>query len=247
MARTLLLIFAHPDDESFLTGGTIARYAAGGTRVVLATATLGQEGKVGDPPICRPEDLPAVREAELRRAAGMLGVADIHLLGYRDKELSEAPAGRVRDQLVTIIRACRPAVVATFDPNGANLHPDHVAISRFASDAVSAAADPRFVPSAAPAHQVGRLAWTTGRHPWQLVREPDIAAHAGVDFAIDVRAWRDLKVAALRAHATQHRSVERNFLSQPDCDRLLGGEFFRQAIGPALGRRPSGDLFDGLD
>jgi LmbE family N-acetylglucosaminyl deacetylase len=247
MARTLLLIFAHPDDETFLAGGLACRYSGEGTRVVLATATRGESGKAGEPPLCTREELPQVREAELRRAAAILGIAEIHLLGYRDREFAAAPLDAVREQLVAIIRGCRPGVVVSFDPHGANLHPDHVAISRFASDAVAAAADPRFVPGAGPPHAVDRLVWTPGRHPWQLVREPDIAACPGVDFVIDVSAWRERKTAALRAHATQHKSVERNFTTQPDCERLLGIEAFRQAIGPALTRRPTGDLFDGLD
>ncbi len=246
MARTLLLIFAHPDDESFLTGGVACRYSGDGTRVVLATATLGESGKAGEPPLCTREALPAVREAELRRAAAILGIAELHLLGYHDRELASAPPERVREQLVSIIRKCRPSVVASFDPHGGNLHPDHVAISRFATDAVVAAADPRYVPAAGPAHEVRRLVWTPGRHPWQLVREPDIAAIAGVDFVVDVSAWRERKAAALGAHATQHQSVERNFGAQPDRDRLLGIEVFRQAFGPALARRPLDDLFDGL-
>ncbi len=246
MARTLLLIFAHPDDESFLTGGVACRYSSDGTRVVLATATRGESGKAGDPPLCTPEVLPALREAELRRAAAILGIAEIHLLGYHDRELGAAPPDRVREQLVSIVRSCRPSVVISFDPHGGNLHPDHVAISRFASDAVVAAADSRYVPAAGPAHAVSRLVWVPGRHPWQLVREPDIAACPGVDFAIDVAAWRDRKAAALAAHATQHKSVERNFDAQPDRDRLLGTEVFRQAFGPALARRPLDDLFDGL-
>ncbi len=246
MARALLFIFAHPDDESFLAGGVACRYSADGTRVVLATATRGESGKPGDPPICAPDELPAVREAELRRAAGILGIGEIHLLGYRDRELSAAPPDRIREQLVSIIRSCRPSVVVSFDPNGGNLHPDHVAISRFASDAVVAAADARCLPAAGPAHSVGRLAWTPGRHPWQLVREPDIAACPGVDIVVDVAAWRERKLAALAAHATQHLSVAKNFLTQPDRDRLLGIEVFRQALGPAIARRPLDDLFDGL-
>jgi LmbE family N-acetylglucosaminyl deacetylase len=247
MPRTLLLIFAHPDDETFLTGGLACRYASEGTRVVLATATLGESGKTGDPPLCTRDELPRVREAELRRAAAILGIAELHLLGYHDRDLASAPPEGVRDQLVSLIRLYRPAVVVSFDPHGGNLHPDHVAISRFASDAVVAAADPRYVRGAGPYHAVERLVWTPGRHPWQLVREPDIAACPGVDFVIDVSAWRDRKRAALRAHATQHQSVERNFTSQPDGDRLLGIEVFRQAMGPALTRRPLGDLFDGID
>jgi LmbE family N-acetylglucosaminyl deacetylase len=246
MGRTLLLIFAHPDDETFLTGGVACRYSSDGTRVVLATATRGESGKAGEPPLCTPEELAARREAELRRAAAILGISELHLLGYRDRELSSAPPDRMREQLVSIIRDCRPSVVVSFDPHGGNLHPDHVAISRFASDAVVAAADSRYVPASGPAHAVARLVWTPGRHPWQLVREPDIAAVPGVDFVIDVGAWRERKAAALGTHATQHKSVERNFVSQPDCDRLLGIEVFRQAFGPALARRPLDDLFDGL-
>jgi N-acetylglucosamine malate deacetylase 2 len=246
MVRTLLLIFAHPDDESFLAGGSACKYSSEGVRVVLATATRGESGKPGDPPLCAPEGLAAVREQELRRAGEILGIAAIHLLGYRDRELHLAPPDDIRRQLVELIRAERPQVVVTFDPNGGNLHPDHVAISRFASDAVGAAADARWHPGAGPPHDVARQCWVPGRRPWQLVREPDVAACPGVDFVIDVGTWRDRKLAALRAHATQHRSVERNFLSQPDGDRLLGAEIFRQAAGPALLQRPAGDLFAGL-
>jgi LmbE family N-acetylglucosaminyl deacetylase len=244
---TLLLCFAHPDDETFLTGGVACRYSDAGVKVVLLTATLGESGKAGDPPICAPADLPGVRERELRRAVELLGIAEVTLLGHHDRELATVPADQIREQLVGQIRRHRPPVVVTFDPNGANLHPDHVAISRFTSDAVAAAADPRWFPALGAAHAVQRLAWIPGRRPWELVRRPDLAGVPGVDFAIDVSAWRNRKTAALRAHATQHRSAERNFFSQPDCDRLLGMELFRQAWGPALATRPVADLFDGLE
>jgi LmbE family N-acetylglucosaminyl deacetylase len=148
---------------------------------------------------------------------------------------------------VTLIRRCRPSVVVSFNPDGGNLHPDHVAISRFTSDAISAAADPRWHPACGPPHVVRRLVWPTGRHPWRLVREADVGACPGADFVIDVSARRDRKAAALRAHATQQYSTERHFFSQPDCERLLSVEVFRQAFGPPLSRRPLGDLFAGLD
>ena len=245
--RTLLLVFAHPDDESFLAGGTAARCASEGARVVLVSATRGESGKVGEPPLCAQEDLPEVRERELRLAASILGISDVHLLGYRDRELASAPADRVREQLVTVIRQHRPSLVITFNPDGGNLHPDHLAISRFTSDAVAAASDPRWFPEAGPPHVTPRMVWPTGRHPWRLVREPEIASCPGADFLVDVSPWRDRKAAALRAHATQHASTDRHFFAQPDCDRLLSVEVFRQAFGPALRRRPLGDPFDGLD
>ena len=89
--RVILYVFAHPDDESFMTVGTACRYGEEGVRVALVTATLGEEGGAGDPPVCTREELPAVREAELRRAAGILGIGSVDLLGYRDKQLAAAP------------------------------------------------------------------------------------------------------------------------------------------------------------
>jgi LmbE family N-acetylglucosaminyl deacetylase len=247
MLRTLLLIFAHPDDEAFLTGGTASKYADEGARVVLVTATRGESGKVGEPPLYTREELPAVREGELRRAAAILGISEVHLLGYRDRELAAAPPDQIREQLVSLIRRYRPSVAVTFNPDGGNLHPDHLAISRFTSDAVAAASDPRWFPSAGLPHAIGRLAWPTARHPWRLVREAELSASPGADFVIDVNAWSNRKAAALRAHATQHESTHRHFFSQPDCERLLSLEVFRQAIGPRLTTRPLTGLFDALD
>lgn len=243
--RCLFLSFAHPDDESFLVGGISARYSSQGTKVVLATATLGESGKAGNPPVCTPEELPAVREGELRAAAAILGIHEVHLLGYRDRELASAPADAIREQLVRHIRASRPAVVVTFDPQGANLHPDHIAISRFTSDAVSAAADPRWFPDAGAAHAVARLLWVPGRRPWEWLRDPDLERRGGADFVVDIAPWRERKLEALRVHRTQRASVERNFLVHPDIDRLLGAEVFRLGWGP-IGRRPLNDLFEEL-
>ena len=125
----ILISFAHPDDETVLTGGLIAKSAAAGIPVALAVATRGEAGKAGDPPVCTVDELPAVREAELRQAAAVLGLADLTWLGYRDRELAAAPVDAIRRQLVRLLRSRRPEIVVTFDPNGSNLHPDHVAIS----------------------------------------------------------------------------------------------------------------------
>jgi N-acetylglucosamine malate deacetylase 2 len=244
-SRCLFLSFAHPDDETFLAGGVAARYSSQGTRVVLSTATLGESGKAGNPPVCTPEELPFVREQELRRAAAILGIDEVHLLGYRDRELAAAPIERIREQLTRLIRRARPEVVLTFDPHGANQHPDHIAISRFTADAVAAAADARWLPEAGEAHAVRRLVWVPGRRPWEWLRAPDLAARGGADFVVDVGPWRERKLEALRAHRTQLASVERNFLSQPDIDRLLSAEVFRLGWG-SIAHRPLDDLFEGL-
>src|SRR5512133_1638373 len=115
MKRSLLFVFAHPDDETFLAAGIACLYRERGVRLALATATLGEAGKCGDPPVCRPDELPAVRERELRAAADLLGLGAPALLGYRDRELANAPPMEMREKLVTVIRRHRPQVVVTFD------------------------------------------------------------------------------------------------------------------------------------
>jgi LmbE family N-acetylglucosaminyl deacetylase len=241
--RVILCVFAHPDDESFMAAGTACRYSEEGVRVALVTATLGEEGGAGDPPVCTREELPAVREAELRRAADILGIASVDLLGYRDKQLAAAPHAEVREKLVGLIRRHRPQVVITFDPNGSNAHADHVAVSRFTSDAVQAATDARFFPEAGPAHEVGRLLWTTPTPCWELGLGEDPAGEPGVDFLLDVSQWRGRKEAALRAHRSQAKNTARHFFDPPDRERRLSVEAFRLAWGPRPDGAPADDIW----
>jgi LmbE family N-acetylglucosaminyl deacetylase len=245
LRRTVLFSFAHPDDESFSGAGTAMRCAAGGARTVLVTATRGDRGKAGDPPVCAPDDLAACRERELREAAAIIGFDELHILGYRDRELAQAPVADVRAWLVALLRRIRPDVVITFDPHGFNEHPDHVAISRFTSDAVAVAADRRWHPDVGPPHHVRRLLWTPPLAPWDAAALDRLDDQPGADFVIDVSTWRARRTSALRAHRTQHLSVDKHFFDQPDPGRILDVEIWRQAWGPALGR-PARDIFEGL-
>src|SRR5690349_17890800 len=126
MHPRVLLIFAHPDDESFVAAGLSRRCADAGAQIALVTATRGEAGSRGDPPLCTAEELPAVRESELREAAALLGVSDVHLLGYRDQHLIDAPPRRIREELVELVRRHRPHVVVTYDPHGGHGHTDHI-------------------------------------------------------------------------------------------------------------------------
>jgi len=244
--RRLLLIFAHPDDESVFAGGVACRTVAEGGQVALCTATPGERGRLGDPPVCQPDRLGAVRQTELMVARAELGIGTVRVLGYPDRGLACAPADTIRRQLVEIIRAVRPQVIVTFDPNGSNLHPDHVAISRFTSDAAAAAGDARWFPELGEAHATVRLLWTLPVRPWEVLRRTDPALEPGADFVLDVSPFAERKKAALMAHRTQHLSLDRIFFSKPDVIRLLGVEMFRQAFGPPLAARPAADVFAGL-
>lgn len=172
MNETILAIFAHPDDECFGTGGTLAKHTAPGGRVVLACATRGEAGEISDPALATPETLGMVREAELRASCDVLGVKELHFLGYRDSGMEGTPENddprcyhradpaRATRQLVALIREVKPQVVITFEPGGGYGHPDHIAVSRHTTAAYDLAGDPEAYPDAGAAWQPDRLFYT---------------------------------------------------------------------------------------
>jgi LmbE family N-acetylglucosaminyl deacetylase len=176
MTKSLLAVFAHPDDETFGTGGALAYYAAQGTRVTLVCATRGEVGEISDPSLATPETLGEVREAELDCAARMMGVQEIIFLGYRDSGMAgtpenqdprayiNAPKENVIAKLVGIIRRIQPQVVVTFEPNGVYGHPDHIAVHQHTVAAFHAAADPAQYPAQGSAWQAKRLFYTAVPH-----------------------------------------------------------------------------------
>jgi LmbE family N-acetylglucosaminyl deacetylase len=171
--RCLLAVLAHPDDESFGPGGTLALYARRGVAVHLICATRGEVGAVDERLMEGFADLGALRESELRCAASHLGLASVHFLGYRDsgmpgspdnrhpQALAAAPQEEVVARLVPHLRRLRPQVVITFDPIGGYNHPDHIAIHRAALAAFFAASDPSYSAEGLPPHAPQKLYYST--------------------------------------------------------------------------------------
>ena len=254
MPHDLLIILAHPDDESFFLAGTAARLAAAGRPAGVVCATRGQSGAggpPGGPAFATRETIGAVREGELRAACAAIHLDVVALLDYEDKHLAEVDADEMRRALVRHIRAERPRVVATFDPNGVTNHPDHIAISRFAADAVPLAADARWAPELGPAHRVRRVVWSSlVPEPWVEWRPERLATMGGVDYVVDTSAHAAQKEAALAAHRTQQGSVRSLWYEKAEDSgagrRVFDVETFRQAWGEAPPRVPATDLFDGL-
>ena len=252
MPDGLLLLIAHPDDESFMLPGAAIRAVAAGRRVALVCATRGQAGSTGNPPLVSREELPATREAELRAACAILGITVLDVLDHRDKQLEQADADTLRATLVRHIRAERPAVVVTFDPEGVSGHVDHKTIGRRALDAVTAAADPRYAPESGAPHRVRRVVWPAPILVWSEWRPEALSRAWGVDYLVDTGELRDRKIAALRAHRTQHVSIDREWFG--DAYRrsegaILDWELFRHAWGeapPGVPGTPADDLFAGL-
>lgn len=150
----LLAVLAHPDDESFGMGGTLAYYARRGVQVHLVCATRGEVGDV-DPQFLEGfHSIAERRESELRCAAGILGLAGVTFLDYRDsgmpgspdnhhpQALAAAPLNEVAARVAHQMRLLRPQVVVTFDPIGGYKHPDHIAIQRATVLAFRLAGDP---------------------------------------------------------------------------------------------------------
>lgn len=153
-----MAVHAHPDDETFGTGGVLARYSSEGVRTVVVTCTRGEMGEVSEPHLATPETLGAVRQRELAAALRVLRVSRSVQLGYRDSGMAgtpdnqhpasflQAPLSEATGKLVALIREERPSVLVTYDEIGGYGHPDHVQAHRVTVAAWSAAADPALFP-----------------------------------------------------------------------------------------------------
>lgn len=265
----LMAILAHPDDESLGVGGTLAKYASEGVCVSVVTATRGERGRHATMAVHPgPDAMARIREGELRAACAALGVADLRLLGYVDQELDRADPREAIGRIVTCLRELRPHVVVTFPPDGAYGHPDHVAISQFATAAVVAAADPSWAPPEpgpdAPPHRVSKLyymAW--GERAWAAyqaafkvlasrVDGEERRATPWPDWAIttrvDTRAQWPVVWRAVSCHESQVANYARLAQLSPEHHEALWGrqEFYRASSLVNGGRTPETDLFDGL-
>ncbi|WP_405890080.1 N-acetyl-1-D-myo-inositol-2-amino-2-deoxy-alpha-D-glucopyranoside deacetylase [Streptomyces sp. NBC_00133] len=201
-ARRLLLVHAHPDDESINNGATMALYAATGAQVTLVTCTLGEEGEVIPPDLAhlapdRDDRLGPHRIGELAAAMKELGVTDHRFLGgvgrFRDSgmmgvEQNHRPGAfwntdvdEAALHLVEIIRSVRPQVLVTYDPEGGYGHPDHIQAHRVAMRAAELAAEPDFRRDLGDAHAIAKIYWN--RVPRSVAEEGFARLRAaGVDF-----------------------------------------------------------------
>jgi N-acetyl-1-D-myo-inositol-2-amino-2-deoxy-alpha-D-glucopyranoside deacetylase len=250
--RRLLLVHAHPDDESIYTGATMARYAAEGTRVTLVTCTLGELGEVIPRSLAHLADgdgarLGGYRIGELAAACAALGVTDHRFLGgpgrWRDSGMMgtegnddprcfwRADVDQAAGALLQVIRDVRPQVLVTYDADGAYGHPDHIQAHRVAWRAFELAAG-----SGGPPASMAKFYATAA---------PDAAR---VTTEIDGEGYFGQKLAAMRAHATQI-TVSAPFFALSDGvrRRALGAECYTLLAGPRGPGDRETDLFASED
>ncbi|HET6534335.1 MAG TPA: PIG-L family deacetylase [Actinoplanes sp.] len=202
---TILGVWAHPDDEAYLSGGLMATARDAGSRVVCVTATRGEHG-TGDPRRWPPDRLAAVRTTELARCLAILGVTEHHWLGYTDGGCAAVPAAEAVDRLAAIIDDVRPDTVLTFGPDGITGHLDHRTVSGWATAAFDRAAAPgaRLLYAAVPQRWAQRWSAVNDKFDVYLPGFPVLVpdGRLAVDLVPDPPI-ADRKIRALAAQETQ--------------------------------------------
>ena len=217
---TLLGVWAHPDDEAYLSAGLMAEVRRSGGRVVVVTATRGEHG-TDDPHDCPPDRLARVRERELRESLDALDVREHVWLGHRDGELGAMNAAVGVAQLVELLRLVRPDTIVTFGPEGMTGHPDHRTISRWVTEAwrsTRSEAALWYATFAPDFHE----RWGSVNEEVGLWFEGTVPAETPhAELAAQVQCTGDLlttKHRALRAHTSQTRPLE----------NLVGADVYRE-------------------
>lgn len=249
---SLLAVYAHPDDESFVPGGTLARYAFEGARVTLVCATRGEEGMLGEPPLSDRASLGSCREEELLGSCRVLGIDRICFLDLYDGKLNTYPHADVEGRIVEVIRQVKPQVVITFGPEGITGHPDHLAISHFTTDAFFDAGRPEKYPALKEGglepYQPAKLYYSVLP---RCVAESLSVRLQGVEedaitAVLDVSRYTHIKRDALFCHRTQLPDFRK--FSERDLDTIFTTEYFslvHSRLPHPQGKE--GDLFAGLD
>ncbi len=238
--KHMLIVAAHPDDETFTTGGTIAKYTDEGWQVDLITATLGEEGERGPLVQLARDKVGEVRQKELEKAATVLGIHSITFLGYKDGTLSGKTPGDIEDVVYKKMEEIVPDVVITSDTTGISNHPDHIKLSYATTYAFQKYAKwieeqlknqepteqifPKLYYSCIPSSIV-EFAIKSKTHPAEQFGKPWRGVpDKQVTTVIDVSEYQEIKEKALRSHVTQTKDVER-FLSVPGRP-LMHNEYF---------------------
>ncbi|HLJ68999.1 MAG TPA: PIG-L deacetylase family protein [Chloroflexota bacterium] len=234
----LLAVFAHPDDESLLAGGTLAFCRAAGVEIRLVSATRGEMGPVAEDVGVDRGSLGAVREQELRAAAAALGIESVACLDFPDGELKWVEAPGLAERVLEMLRMWRPTILLTFDSQGLYWHPDHIAVHEQVLRAVGclrAGDRPSVYCATLPDGMMAAMVAAVRQRGlpadlWGLAPEDFGVPEEQITTTVDVRPFLAAKLRALRSHRTQLGPT--NLLAAiPDdlAERYLGREYFIHA------------------
>jgi len=254
--RTILGVFAHPDDESMGPGGTFAKYAAAGHRVRVVTVTDGGAGRLfaeRPPDEAGRAELRRLRRLETAEACRILGIGHVGFLGWEDRGIASRSVLDLEDLVAATIRRERPDVVLTFHGSGISYHPDHRALTLAVLGAFQGAGRADWYadgePAGLPPHRPSKLYVYTAvertirrdRWPRRVYLSPDDE----LTTIIDTAAHADTRWAAIRAHATQQHGPPFRMLYESGA--FAEECFVRVLPSPRRGEPTETDLLAGLE
>jgi LmbE family N-acetylglucosaminyl deacetylase len=267
MTLKLLVVFAHPDDESMGMGGTLAKCAAQGVETYLVCASRGERGWFG-PEEQNPglDALGKIRERELIAAVQELGMKELHFLDYIDGDVDQEHHNEIIAKIVTHIRRIQPQVIVTFPPDGNYGHPDHIAIGQFTSAAILCAADSNYKDSEnLPSHRVSKYYYVVDSENFVNLIAPFMG---DMTFPVDDQirgevAWKEWMVTTRVEMAdychTAWRAIQCHQSQLPTLGKLaemhedaavavlaMQGTFYRAFSLVNGGRKVETDLFEGI-
>ncbi|RID87418.1 bacillithiol biosynthesis deacetylase BshB2 [Peribacillus asahii] len=195
--KHILVVFPHPDDESFAVAGTLALHIQAGTPVTYMCLTLGEMGRnLGNPPFATRESLPTIRKQELLNAVKAVGIQDLRMMGLRDKTVEFEDDEKLTNMITEAIDELQPSLVITFYP-GYSVHPDHEATGRAVVRAIARMSEDERPKLHCVAFSNNCL---------DELGNPDIVH--------DIRSVQDKKLAAMKAHRSQTEALLANWEEQ---------------------------------
>lgn len=208
----LILVFAHPDDESFSSAGTVAKLTKKGVTVKLITATRGEAGMVGEPPVTTHKNLGKVREEELKTATKVLGISELYFLDFIDGTLKDMPVKLISSKILEILKDEQPDAVVTFNEEGGSRHPDHIKTHEAATDAFkdymkTVQKHVKLYYTASPRSFIEKLKKSGIMYSsyGEIKGTPD----REITTIVDISETVDKKIKALMSHKTQHKDWEK--------------------------------------
>jgi LmbE family N-acetylglucosaminyl deacetylase len=246
--ETVLAVFAHPDDETYGPGATLARLGAEGAAVRLITMTRGESATMGDSPLYSPEFLAATRVKELQCACRALGISRHETLDFPDKGLAAVPEEDLAAPVLAALLESRPRLVITFHPEGISGHEDHKTVTRIVRGALSRLAEEgRWGPGEGGARGEGtKLAYyvlpesvASKIEYRRLYSVPD----AQVTHAVESGPYIRAKLGAAECHKTQRYMLERLFEYHGGIEAVWRYEYF-VVEGESPGERPKAALLE---
>jgi LmbE family N-acetylglucosaminyl deacetylase len=262
---TMVSFHAHPDDETIVTGGVLAKAADEGHRVVLVFATRGEHGEVPEGFLQPGQELAAVRTEEVDRSARILGASRVAFLDYVDSGMMGTPTndaprafwradpGEAAERLASILREEDARILTIYDANGGYGHPDHIQVHRVGVRAAELAGTARVYEATTSREDVRRGLQSARDAGLPIPGDLNIddlddfgVPETTLTTAVDVSPWLDRKRAAMAAHASQITESS-FFLAMPPelFARAFGTEWFiRRGAPPGIAEH---DLFEGIE